>query len=162
MQNLFSHAHEPDYVASSETEHLEDVVIIDVPMDQAFDGFTDAVHLWWPVSEQSVFGEGSHVALLRDHLVEESIDGEEIVWADITEWDSPSHLGLQWVLGTDSENRLEADISFELADGGMTKVSVTYDHAPGGQAAEDGTFACDWALILTRYARFMGGALQLD
>ncbi|AIX99602.1 MULTISPECIES: SRPBCC family protein [Arthrobacter] len=162
MQNLFSHAHEPDYVASRETEQLEGVVLIDVPMDQAFDGFTDGIHLWWPVSEQSVFGEGSHVALLRDHLVEESADGEEIVWADISAWESPSHLALQWVSGNVSENHQEVDISFELADGGMTKVSVTYDHDPGAEAAEDGTFACDWSLILSRYARFMGGAVQLD
>ena len=162
MQNLFSHAHEPDYVVSNKTEQLEVMIIIDAPLDQAFDGFTDAVHLWWPVSEQSVFGEGSHVALLRDHLVEESTEGEEIVWADITEWESPGHLSLQWVLGSDPENPPEVDISFELADGGMTKVSVTYDHVPGAEAAEDGTFACDWSLILSRYARFMGGALQLD
>lgn len=162
MHNLFSHAHEPDYVVTGETEQLEDFVLIDVPMDQAFDGFTDGVHLWWPVSEQSVFGEGSHVALLRDHLVEESVEGEEVVLAEISDWDSPNHLALQWVLGSDPQHHPEVDISFELADGGMTKVSVTYDHESGAESAEDGSFSCDWSLILSRYARFMGGAVQLD
>ncbi|MHA7175996.1 SRPBCC domain-containing protein [Arthrobacter sp. Sr24] len=162
MHNLFSHVHEPDYVAPQATQQLEDGVLIDVPVDQAFDGFTDGIHLWWPVSEQSVFGDGSHIALLRNHLVEESIDGEEIIWADIVEWEAPEHLNLLWVFGNDPESEREVDVVFEAANQGMTRVKITFHQSSAGEDLNESEFSCDWPLILSRYARFMGGAVQLD
>ncbi|MHA7304526.1 SRPBCC domain-containing protein [Arthrobacter sp. TMN-49] len=162
MPNLFSHAHEPDYVSPRAAETFEQSVVIDVPGDQAFDGFTDAVHLWWPVGEQSVFGDGSHVAILRDHLVEEADDGEEIVWADVEEWESPGFIKLQWTLGQEQFGSSEIEIRFESVDGGMTRVRIDYQQVSGQDSASDGVFVCDWPLILSRYARFMGGAVKLD
>ncbi|MBP2415078.1 hypothetical protein JOF48_003877 [Arthrobacter stackebrandtii] len=162
MQNLFSHAHEPDYVAPLESEQRELDVLLDVPLDQAFDGFTDAIHLWWPVDDQSVFGEGSHVALLRDHLVEESLDGDEVVWADIADWQAPAHLGLRWILDGGAGEGPEVEVSFSTVDGGLTRVSVGYEQVEDAESVGEGSFACDWPLILSRYARFMGGAVSLD
>lgn len=162
MSNLFSHAHEPDYVAPQESQEFDESVILEVPADQAFDGFTDAVHLWWPVAEQSVFGEGSHVAILRDHLVEESDEGEEIIWADVLEWDSPEFVRLHWTLGQAKNGTSDVDIHFEDAGEGRTRVRILTEGST--QPIEDGDddFVCDWSLILSRYARFMGGALKLD
>ncbi|MEO8222670.1 MAG: SRPBCC domain-containing protein [Specibacter sp.] len=162
MPNLFSHAHEPDYVSPRAAESFEESVVIDVPVDQAFDGFTDAVHLWWPVAEQSVVGHGSHVAILRDHLVEESDDGEEIVWADVQEWESPSFIKLHWTLGQEQFGTSEIEIHFEPVDEGMTRVRINYEQVSGLEATSDGVFVCDWPLICSRYARFMGGAVKLD
>lgn len=162
MPNLFSHAHEPDYVSPRAAESFEESVVIDVPADQAFDGFTDAIHLWWPVSEQSVFGEGSTVAILRDHLVEESFDGDEVVWADVQEWESPSFIKLQWTLGQEKLGTAEIEINFEPVDGGLTRVRIEYQQVSGLESDSDGAFVCDWPLICSRYARFMGGAVKLD
>lgn len=162
MPNLFSHAHEPDYVSPRAAESFEESVVIDVPAEQAFDGFTDAIHLWWPVSEQSVFGEGSTVAILRDHLVEESFDGDEVVWADVQEWESPSFIKLQWTLGQEKLGTAEIEINFEPVDGGLTRVRIEYQQVSGLESDSDGAFVCDWPLICSRYARFMGGAVKLD
>ncbi|MFB9164161.1 hypothetical protein [Arthrobacter psychrochitiniphilus] len=162
MQNLFSHVHEPDYVSLQPTEEAALEVVIGVPSDEAFDGFTDGIHLWWPVAEQSVFGESSHVAMLRDHLVEESLEGEEIILADIESWESPTHLSLVWAFGNESVEEREVDISFDLVEGGMTRVKATFHTLQGLDSLGEGEFFCDWSLILSRYARFMGGAVQLD
>ncbi|ALV44834.1 hypothetical protein MB46_04235 [Arthrobacter alpinus] len=162
MQNLFSHTHEPDYVSPLDAKPYEDSVVIDVPQDQAFDGFTDAVHLWWPVAELSVFGEGSHVAILRDHLVEESEDGDEMVWAEIQEWDSPGFIRLHWTLGSEELGTSDVEIHFDVADGGLTRVTIRCERALSSESDSDNVFICDWALILARYARFMGGAAKLD
>ncbi|WP_425864178.1 hypothetical protein [Arthrobacter sp. TWP1-1] len=162
MQNLFSHAHEPDYVSPSEAKPYEGSVVIEVPLDPAFDGFTDAVHLWWPVAELSVFGEGSHIAILRDHLVEESEDGEEIVWADIQEWDSPEFIKFRWTLGQEEFGTSEVDIRFEPSEAGMTRMTISCEQITGSESDSDNVFVCDWSLILSRYARFMGGAAKLD
>lgn len=162
MHNLFSHAHEPDYVSPPSLVPYEGTVVIDVPEHQAFDGFTDAIHLWWPVSELSVFGEGSHVAILRDHLVEESEDGDEIVWAEVQEWDSPEFIRFHWTLGQEEFGTSDVDVRFEAVEGGMTRVSISCERALSAESDSDNVFVCDWSLILARYARFMGGAAKLD
>lgn len=162
MASLFSHAHEPDYVApqASAVAHLS--AVIDVPLDHAFDGFTDGIHLWWPVAEQSVFGEGSHIAILRDHLVEESEDGDEVIWADVVEWEAPQQIKLHWVLGQQQDGGSDVEIHFETVEGGASRVSVRYEQCSGETYDSGDSFTCDWSLIFSRYARFMGGALQLD
>lgn len=162
MSNLFSHAHEPDYVAPQEPEEFEESVILGVPANEAFDGFTDGIHLWWPVAEQSVAGEDSHIAILRDHLVEEADDGEEIIWADVAEWESPEFLRLHWILGQAQHGTSEVDIHFEDVGEGRTRVRIlAVRPIPSADGADD-DFVCDWSLILSRYARYMGGALKLD
>lgn len=163
MSNLFSHAHEPDYVSIHEHEDFDESVVLDVPVDQAFDGFTDGVHLWWPVAEQSISGEGSHVAFLRDHVVEETEDGEEILWADVMEWESGEFIQLHWILGQEQYGSADVEIHFEAAGAGQTQVRVVTEKMPQHHVqGDDDVFICDWSLILSRYARFMGGALKLD
>ena len=162
MHNLFSHAHEPDYVAPREAQKFEQSVVVDVPADQAFDGFADSIHLWWPVAEQSVFGDGGHVAILRDHLVEESEDGEELVWADVQEWDSPALMSFHWILGGESLGANDVDVRFGPANGTMTRVTISCEQVLDTESDLDNVFVCDWSLILSRYARFMGGAVELD
>lgn len=162
MFNLFSHAHEPDYVLAQEAKGIEVSVILDVPTDQAFDGFTDGVHLWWPVAEQSIFGEGSHVAVLRDQLVEEAADGEEVVWAEVVEWDAGEFLRFHWVLGHEQNGFVDVDVYFKAVGDSQTRVRVATEPITQSTEQVGETFICDWSLILARYTRFMGGALRLD
>jgi hypothetical protein len=114
------------------------------------------------VDQQSVFGAGSHVAVLRDHLVEESEDGEELLWADIQEWKSPEFIRLHWTLGQDELGSSDVDIRFNTANGGMTRIRISCEQASGPERGPDSAFVCDWSLILARYVRFMGGAVPLD
>lgn len=162
MPNLFSHVHEPDYVAVQKSSVFDDSVVLGVPPNQAFDGFTDGIHLWWPVDGQSVFGEDSHVAVLREHLVEEADDGEEIVWADVVEWETGEFIRLHWTLGQEQFGSADVDIHFMAEEESQTRVRVVTEQAVKSPGDDDDLFTCDWALILSRYARFMGGALKLD
>lgn len=162
MQNLFSHAHEPDYISPRESEHFEQSVVVDVPDMHAFDGFVDSIHLWWPVVDQSVFGDGSHVSLLSDYLVEDSEDDEEAIWADVVELNAPTLLSLHWTLGEETLGSHDVDMKFESVHGTMTRVTISWEQNPGLQSDSDKVFICDWPLILARYARFMGGAVPLD
>jgi len=161
MSDIFSHAPEPDYVVAAEgTSRRSESMVVATSAVHAFDGFTDAVHLWWPVESESSFGEGSHVAFLRDHLVEESEDGEEVVWADIVDWQSPTRIKLEWTLGHDSQEPLDIEISFDPESDSSCRVTIEFDDNSVAVAASG--FDCDWPLILSRYARFMGGTPSLD
>lgn len=162
MHNLFSHTHEPDYISPRDAEQFEQSVVVDVPDMQAFDGFADSIHLWWPVAEQSVFGDGSHVALLSDHLVEGSEDDEEVVWADIVELNAPTLISFHWTLGEETLGSHDVDVKFESVHGTMTRVTISWEQTPDQHSDSGNVFVCDWSLILSRYARFMGGVVQLD
>ena len=160
MSNIFSHAPEPDYVAPVQTSTLTETVVLGVPVEHAFDGFTDGAHLWWPVDTQSVFGDGSHVAFLRDHAVEESEDGEELVWADVVDWQSPQLIKLEWTLGVEAQAAHDVEIRFESVSADSCRVTVEFEQGDGDHG--EGDFDCDWSLIVARFARFMGGPLSLD
>ncbi|MCU6482751.1 hypothetical protein [Arthrobacter sp. A2-55] len=158
MSSIFSHAPEPDYVSPAEATWQVISEVVGTDAVHAFDGFTDAVHLWWPVSEQSEFGEGSHVAFLRDNFVEEGEDGDELAWADIVEWESPTLLRLDWRVADAPLSSSEVEVRFEDVVDGACRISIGFEAMTAG----DSHLVCDWPLILSRYARFMGGALRLD
>lgn len=161
MSDIFSHASEPDYVEAKEIgNRRSESLVIGTTVVHAFDGFTDAVHLWWPVGTESSFGEGSHVAFLRDHLVEESEDGEEVIWADIVDWQSPTRIQLEWTLGQESHAPLDVEIRFDPETDSSCRVTIAFDQIQDVQSISG--FDCDWPLILARFARFMGGTLSLD
>lgn len=157
MDNLFSHrANEP-----LPTEPLPPVacsVTVPVPPEQAFDGFTDAIHLWWPLAEDSLFGAGSYVGFEEGNLVETAEDGRTSVWAEVDGWEPPRDLRLAWHRGTGPLAAQELEVVF-LALDGATHVEVVHG---GWELVPDGRslrahFERAWPQILARYQRFMGG-----
>ncbi|GAA4659392.1 hypothetical protein [Arthrobacter cryoconiti] len=162
MSNIFSHAPDPDYVPVEASSRGKVIVVLGVSAEHAFDGFTDGVHLWWPVETMSVFGIGAHIAFLEDHLVEESDDGEESVLANVVDWDASSALGLEWTVGSHAFAPLNVEITFEAVESNSCRVSVEFDRVSTDEEQISREFVCDWSLILASYTRFMGGALSLD
>ncbi len=88
------------------------------------------------------------------------MEGEELVWADIVDWQSPSLIRLEWTMCQDSQEPLDVEIRFESETDNSTRVTIEFDDGPVEEPT--GGFDCDWSLILARYVRFMGGTPSLD
>lgn len=163
MDSLFSHASTDAPSTASAPPARVSRVTVPVPVDQAFDGFTDAIHLWWPLDTHSKFGVYAHLGFDQSTLLEEDDDGASQLWAEIESWEAPTSLTLRWYLAGDPLLPTRVKVTFTASGESGTDVELVQD----GWIAGDGGVAqfekyCDWPLILARFARFMGASVSLD
>ncbi|WP_125616757.1 SRPBCC domain-containing protein [Specibacter cremeus] len=162
MSDIFSHA--PTRIPAGDAAPAARVTKVLVPVgpEYAFDGFTDGIHLWWPMTTSGAFGDGSHAGFDDRQLVEEAPDGRAQLWAEVRSWTPPSSLVLDWQLGDSPLTPTTVAVTFDPIEGG-TLVTLIHDGwAPGDLGREQYAKHCDWPLILAGYARFMGGEVRFD
>ncbi len=168
MSDLFSHAAPGAEPHSSEVRIVSCDVTVPVGLSDAFEGFTENIHLWWPVDDCSAFGAETHVGFDNGELLEESVKGEKCLWARVSEWTPPSSIELVWLpdLGPLSAGRIS--VTFGPLPDGTTVVSLSQEaSAPYNAAGEALSEArrgdsSTWKQILQRYAHFMGSPPDLD
>ncbi|MCG2624873.1 SRPBCC domain-containing protein [Arthrobacter sp. I2-34] len=156
--SLFSHAPDlPDRPEPQPPVHCE--VTVPHAATEAFEGFTDLIHLWWPVDSHSVYGEGSHVEFEDRVLTETSPADEVSIWGDVLDWQPPVRLRVTWHPGTTPATAGTVDVEFAPAADGSTVVRLTHtgwERDPEG-ASRRAEYAAGWPPVLHRYVRFMGG-----
>lgn len=160
MDGLFSHA-EPFSTSGQDSRPTPPArvhsVRVPVPADQAFEGFIDYVHLWWPVGTFSALGPGSHVGFENDGLVEESDDGRVHLWGTIERVEPPNVLELSFTLGMERHPATRVRLDVQSVGPGA-EVTLTHDGWSDGDAGQEQYEKySQWPEILSYYARFMGG-----
>ena len=119
--------------------------------DRTFTLFTERIGDWWPLGDHAVFGDGT-VAFEGKDIVERS--GERAtVWAEVTEWDPPRALRLNWHPGGPVERATDLRVSF-LPAGEQTLVVLEHTgwerlSDPAAAAQEYGQ---GWPHVLDRFA----------
>lgn len=163
MSSLFSHSPEPESVSNVQIDSRTSAVEVPVPISEAFDGFTDGIHLWWPMETHSHFGAEAHVGFEAGVLLEDGFSGSQESWGEVTAWEAPTSLVIKWQLGFSPLNSTRVQVNFqELSENSTTVTLVQDGWTPGIVGVEQYEKYCDWPLILARYARFMGGTPSLD
>ena len=163
MENLFSHPEsepEPSKPAGDALEPLIFTVVVPTNVSHAFQGFTDHPHLWWPLEQESVFGEGSHVEFEENLILETAEDGRTSVWGTIDDWQPPLSFHASWYPASTPLWSTEIRVVFRAVDDG-TEVRLVHDGWEGAEdpAASRASYAEGWPGVLERYVRFMGGAV---
>ncbi len=162
MENLFSHSDDALAGPAEPMETLEPVihvVTVPGPVAQAFAGFTDHTHLWWPLEIHGVFGAGSYVEFEDILILETADDGRTAVWGTIDDWQPPLSFHASWYPGSTAMWSTELRVAFRAVPEG-TEVRVVHD---GWEGAEDpatarAAYIEGWPVVLERFVRFMGGA----
>ncbi|WP_372698521.1 hypothetical protein [Arthrobacter sp. JSM 101049] len=174
MDGIFSHAEPvpgagPANESAGGAEPVVAAVTVRMECDQAYEGFMDYLHLWWPLGTLSGIGPGSHLGFEGRDLVEESGSGERLRWATLRRTEAPvpvdpqalaqGLLELDFTLGHEHEAPTRVIVVFRETGTGATEVTVTHDRWSGGEAGqEQRRMAEAWPEILGYYQRFMGGA----
>ena len=162
MSNLFSHSPESASDDVGVPPARSGAVVVPVPVTEAFDGFTDGIHLWWPMESHSTFGVEAHVGFEKGVLLEDAFAGESSIWGEVRSWDEPVSLVIDWQLAGHPLTPTTVRVDFTTHNESSTTVTVTHDGwAPGRAGWQQYETYCDWPLILARFARFMGGAPAL-
>lgn len=159
MDNLFSHT-----TATSVPEPakgLEPVVctvVVPGAVARAFVGFTEHMHLWWPLEDHGVYGPGSYVEFEENLILETSDDGRTAVWGSIDDWQPPLSFHASWHPGSQALWSTELRVAFRAVEGG-TELRLVHSGWEGAQdpAAARADYLSDWPAILQRFVRFMGG-----
>lgn len=160
MDSLFSHgaAGSADAVPRTPPAAITAEVTVPQSPNDSFGGFTDGIHLWWPV-DQTHFGEGTHPEFTGGELFEEDVSGNTVLWATLV--GSPSYSGLDLAWHHQGNPNLSSQVAVSFTpEGDRTRVTVLHDGwAVGELGYEQHAAAPDWHAVLASYRRFMGGAV---
>lgn len=172
MSDIFSHAPETPEEESGPLPPIEITRTVAAEPEQAFLGWTEHIHLWWPMAEYSVSGEDALIDFEGGELVETSAGDQMISWGTVLSSDAPSYLSFSWHPGVNPLQATEVQLAFSpfrsaapTASEGNTPLAsgteLTLTHT-GWQNSTDATTArtkylAGWPGILDRYVRFMGG-----
>jgi hypothetical protein len=155
---------------------------VPAPVEHAWAGLTEHLHLWWPADELSRWGAESFFDLEDNALVETSADEQENVWGEVTDGRPGQSLDLRWRhLGSASTTMVRVTVT-EDAPTSVRPEAARGEVAPGptggvdaGRAAatlefvHSGWSTTDpedlyefyrdfWPRAAARYRRFMGGS----
>jgi len=137
-------------------------LVVDAPVERAFEVFTEGFGGWWPVSTHSV---GASIVdkpvrtavfepCLGGRVYEVMEDGTEAEWAEVTAWEPPARLVYLWHLKRDRAEATEVEIRFESTAPDSTRVDI--EHRGWERLGAEGQTWRDrnmggWATLLPHY-----------
>ncbi|MDQ6438018.1 SRPBCC family protein [Mesorhizobium sp. LHD-90] len=137
-------------------------MIVDAPIEKAFDVFTRGMGTWWPATHSIGRSPQKEVVMeprAGGRWYEIGEDGSECPWGDVLAWDRPHRVLLAWRIGADwtydPALLTEVDVSFSEESPGRTRVSLEHRKLENyGERAEQVTASLDggWGGLLQLFA----------
>ena len=143
--------------AASRVPPIRREVLVDAGPAVAFEVFTSRIGLWWPIADKSVFGAGGTVAFAGGQIIEQSADGERVVWGTVTRWEPPAGVAFTWHPGYGPDRASHVEVTFAAA-GPQTLVTVTHAgwDVRADPAAARAEYDHGWPVVLDHYRRRAG------
>jgi uncharacterized protein YndB with AHSA1/START domain len=108
---------------------------LDVPIEKAFQVFTERMGTWWPASHH--VGATPFKDILIDpraggRWYEINVEGAECVWGTVVEWQPPKKVVLSWHLQPDwkfdPDLARASEVVMEFVKEGPKKTRVEFEH----------------------------------
>ena len=143
--------------AASRVPPIRREVLVDAGPAVAFEVFTSRIGLWWPIADKSVFGAGGTVAFAGGQIIEQSADGERVVWGTVTRWEPPAGVAFTWHPGYGPDRASHVEVTFAAA-GPQTLVTVTHAgwDVRADPAAARAEYDHGWPIVLDHYQQRAG------
>jgi uncharacterized protein YndB with AHSA1/START domain len=142
-------------------------VVVDAPLDKAFEVFTKDFGRFKP-PEHNMLGveiaETVFEARVGGSLYDRGVDGSECRWARVLAYDPPNRVILSWDIGptwrieTDPNKTSEFEVQFIAETPNRTRLELEHRslerHGDGWEGVRDGVDGDQgWPLYLRRYAQ---------
>jgi len=137
----------------AQIEAIRKSVTVNVPVERAFEAFTDGITSWWPLATHSYGGEKATTAVFEGReggrVYERQEDGTEADWANVVAWEPPSRFLLDWKICPS-----EVEVRFTDEGEGVTRVDLEHrgwERAGENAAAMRENYAGGWDVVLKTY-----------
>ena len=142
-------------------------VVVEAPVERAFEVFTDGIGSWWRADHHILEGELAEMVFeprVGGHVYDRGVDGSECRWARVLAYEPPHRvviswdINTQWQLETDLEKTSEVEVRFIAEGPERTRVELEHRHldrhGDGGEEMSAAVGAPDgWTEGLQAFAR---------
>jgi uncharacterized protein YndB with AHSA1/START domain len=110
-------------------------IVVDAPIERAFDVFTADMDSWWPAKNHILESELAEMVFeprVGGHIYDRGVDGSESRWARVLAYEPPDRLvfswdiSLQWEIETDPERTSEVEVRFIAQSPSRTRVELEH------------------------------------
>jgi uncharacterized protein YndB with AHSA1/START domain len=142
-------------------------IVVDAPIDRAFNVFTEDIGSWWPEDHHILQAELAEMVFeprAGGHVYDRGLDGSECRRARVLAYEPPERIliswdiSLQWQLESDPAKTSEIEVRFVPQGPNQTRVELEHRglerHGDGWQQMRDAVGSPDgWNRGLGRFAQ---------
>ena len=141
-----------------ETAPVRQSVLVDCPIDLAFELFTEQVAEWWPLAAHSVSGDHAADCVIEPwaggRVYERTRSGDEHDWGTVKTWDPPKRFSLTWNPdGCGNDQTVDINFSVEADGTRVTLIHAGWAGAGVQVCAQHTNAAEQWIIVLECFAR---------
>ena len=110
-------------------------IVVDAPIDRAFNVFTERIGSWWPDDHHILQAELAEMIFeprVGGHVYDRGIDGSECRWARVLAYEPPTRvviswdINLQWQLEADPNKTSEIEVRFIVVTANQTRIELEH------------------------------------
>jgi uncharacterized protein YndB with AHSA1/START domain len=149
-------------------------VVVDVPIDRAFDVFVERFGDFKPKEHNLLAAPITETVFephVGGHIYDRAEDGSECRWARVLAYEPPQRVVFSWDISptwqieADEANASEVEVRFVAETPGRTRLELEHRdldrHGPGWESVRDGVgHDQGWPLYLARYVDVVAKAAQ--
>ncbi len=142
-------------------------IVVQAPIERAFQVFTADMGSWWPTAHHILEGELAEMVFeprAGGQIIDRDTDGDECRWARVLAYDPPDRvifswdINLQWQVETDPDRTSEVEVRFISESPTRTRVELEHRgierHGQGWQSMYDAVASPDgWGGGLGAFAQ---------
>jgi uncharacterized protein YndB with AHSA1/START domain len=116
-------------------EPVRTSVVVQAPIERAFEVFTTGMPTWWPEAHHLLEAELAEMVFeprVGGHIIDRGVDGSECRWATILAYDPPRrvmfswNITVEWTPETDPARTSEVEIRFSPEGPDRTRVELEH------------------------------------
>jgi uncharacterized protein YndB with AHSA1/START domain len=146
---------------------IQKSAIVDATPEKAFEVFTEGIATWWPIETHSIQamvkdGQPPETVIFetgpQGRVYERMTNGEEAHWANVTAWEPPHRLVLEWKVNHEAVAPTEIEILF-TPEGEGTRVDLEHRGFEAlGKDAEEAhkSYSNGWPTVFQDYVETVG------
>ncbi len=138
-------------------EPLRKQLKVSLPVQKAFELFTDGMGTWWPLPTHSVGEQQAETCFFEGwvggRIVEVLKDGTQSEWGRVLAWEPFHRVSFHWYPGRTPDTAQEVTVIFsEIPGGSLVELVHTgwETLGPEAQARRDG-YDTGWDFVLAKY-----------
>jgi uncharacterized protein YndB with AHSA1/START domain len=110
-------------------------IVVEAPVQRAFDVFTQEMQSWWPEDHHMLDGDVGEMIFeprAGGRVYDRGTDGRECTWARVVSYEPPDRVVITWDISpgweieTDQERTSEVEVRFISESDGRTRVELEH------------------------------------